>query len=90
MKNSFQEGTIALCPDSQSKEPQGRQRRRYENTHTVHNQEPDYVRPLFELSEESRNRMISRLEILYGRETALEYMPELERILKVYYAHKTR
>jgi glycosidase len=74
--------------DSQSNEPQGRHRRRYEATHTVHNQEPDYERPLFQLSEELRNRMLSRLEILYGTETALEYMPELERILKVYYAHK--
>ena len=74
--------------DFQPEKPLGRQRRRYETTHTVHNQEPDYVRPLFQLSEESRNKMLSRLELLYGRETALEYMPELERVLKVYYAHK--
>ncbi len=56
---------------------------------TVHNPEPDYTRPLLQLTEEQRNQLYKRLKFLYGREKADEYLPELERILKVYYAHKS-
>ncbi len=50
--------------------------------------EPDYERPLFRLSPESRKRILGRLTFLYGEQRARAHMPELERILKVYYAHK--
>jgi sucrose phosphorylase len=53
-----------------------------------HNQEPDYTRPLFELPKSSRDSILKRLSFLYGQSTAERFMPELERILKVYYAHK--
>jgi len=50
--------------------------------------EPDYSRPLFEIPSDARKRMIGRLRFLYGEAVAEKYMPELERILKVHYAHK--
>jgi sucrose phosphorylase len=55
---------------------------------TLHSPEPDYTRPLFSLSPESRTRILGRLEFLYGEEAAAETMRELERIMKVYYAFK--
>ncbi|MEW5724517.1 MAG: sugar phosphorylase [Thermodesulfobacteriota bacterium] len=61
---------------------------RFDATHTTHLPEPDYTRPLFELPPEKRARLFGRLKFLYGGETARRYLPELERILKVYYAHK--
>ncbi|MBW1800202.1 MAG: sugar phosphorylase [Deltaproteobacteria bacterium] len=53
-----------------------------------YNQDPDYTRPLLEIPEKIRYHMRDRLVILYGRVAAGEWMPELERILKVHHAHK--
>ncbi len=50
--------------------------------------DPDFSRPLLEISDAAHEQMCSRLEFLYGRDTAEEWMPELERILKVHHAHK--
>jgi len=60
----------------------------FKTTKTVHNKEPDYSRHLFEISSSSRNKLLKRLVLLYGEKTAEANMPELERILQVYYAHK--
>jgi sucrose phosphorylase len=57
---------------------------------TVHNPEPDYHRPLLEIPPETRQRMLGRLTFLYGETTAKAWFPELERILKVYHAHKPK
>jgi len=57
--------------------------------HTFHNPEPDFTRPLLEIPPEDRKRILDRLNFLYGESVANAYMPELERILDVYYAHKT-
>ena len=54
----------------------------------LHNPEPDYTRSLFEIPPEVRERMFNRLRFLYGEDEAKAYMPELERTLRVYYAHK--
>ncbi len=54
----------------------------------LHNSEPDYSRPLLKIPENARERILSRLSFLYGEKTAREIMPELERIMKVYYAFK--
>ena len=54
----------------------------------LHNPEPDYTRPLFEIPSEARERMFNRLRFLYSEDEAKAYMPELERTLRVYYAHK--
>lgn len=55
---------------------------------SLHNPEPDYYKPFLEISPDRRERFRQRLCRLYGEEVAGEYLPELERILRVYYAHK--
>lgn len=60
--------------------------RRYLRRHLL---EPDYTRPLLELTAEQRQPILRELELLYGRARAEACLPELERLLKVYYAHKT-
>jgi hypothetical protein len=50
--------------------------------------DPDYTRPLYELPENTREQMLARLRRLYGEAEAREALPELERVLKVHYAHK--
>ena len=59
------------------------------DSHTIlYNQEPDYQRPLLNISDQLRERLTNRLRFLYGKEKALQYLPELERIMKVHHAHK--
>jgi len=60
----------------------------FKATRTVHNKEPDYTKPLLKLPPEAHNNIFNRLIFLYGEATATATMPELERILQVYYAHK--
>lgn len=60
--------------------------RRYLRRHLL---EPDYSRPLLELTAEQRRPILRELELLYGRAGAEACLPELERLLKVYHAHKT-
>lgn len=55
---------------------------------TVHNKEPDYSRPLLEISPASRDKLLNRLCVIYGEKVAKANMPELERIMQVYYAYK--
>ncbi len=71
------------------KAPEGRVAR-HGNTETVHSPEPDYHRPLLEIPAAAKQRMLDRLTFLYGETTAKAWLPELERILKVYYAHKPK
>ena len=63
------------------------------NTHPpeslLHYREPDYGRPPLEIPGKSRKRMLKRLGFLYGDAVAEKYITELERILRVYYAHKS-
>lgn len=54
-----------------------------------HLPEPDYTRPLLQVSEEARQRIIGHLTTLYGAERAQAVYPEIERLMRVYYAHKT-
>jgi sucrose phosphorylase len=55
---------------------------------TYYDEYPDYTRPALEMPRGFRERVLGRLESLYGPEAAENWMPELERILKVHYAHK--
>ena len=55
----------------------------------LHRKEPDYTRPLLNLSEEERSRILGLLASLYGTERAEGVFPELERLMQVHYAHKT-
>lgn len=55
----------------------------------LHLKEPDYSRPLLQIDEEQRKRIIDLVSRLYGAEDAERWFPEIERRLQVYYAHKT-
>lgn len=61
----------------------------YKTTKTVHNKEPDYNRPLLDIPPDLRSKLFKRLSQIYGEKVAQANMPELERILQVYYAHKS-
>jgi len=60
----------------------------YPRKRTFYDPEPDYTRPLYEIPPQMRERMWGRLRFLYGDKPADQYMPELERILKVHHSHK--
>ena len=55
---------------------------------SIHNPEPDFSNPLLEIPAKIRKQILKRLEFLYGKALAEAFMPELERVVKVYYAHK--
>jgi sucrose phosphorylase len=57
-------------------------------TRIRHDEKPDYTRPLLKIPTQARKRIFERLCFLYGEKEASKYLPELERILKVYYAYK--
>lgn len=50
---------------------------------------PDYTRPLLEPSPAQRQRLLEILELLYGATGAAACFPELLRLMRSYYAHKT-
>jgi len=50
--------------------------------------EPDYDRPAFEVPGSTQEKIMEKLEFLYGREDAERSFQELERIMKVHYAYK--
>ena len=54
-----------------------------------HELEPNYDRPIFELPEHLELRILGRLTDLYGENEGAKCLKELDRILKVYYAHKS-
>ncbi|MFQ5771814.1 MAG: sugar phosphorylase [bacterium] len=51
---------------------------------------PDYSRQLYELPKKFKDRIFNKLNTLYGEEEARNCFTEIERILKVYYAHKSQ
>ncbi len=54
----------------------------------AHDTEPDFRRPNLQMAPVLREKILAQLVFLYGKPVANAYMPELERILDVYYAHK--
>lgn len=54
----------------------------------AYEERPDYTKELQQIPPESRERLLSALEILYGVEGAARFYPEVERILQVHAAHK--
>ncbi len=63
---------------------------RHGDNATVHSPEPDYCSPLLEIPPQARQRLLERMRSLYGESTAKAWFPELERILRVYSAHKPK
>lgn len=56
--------------------------------HIPYFDEPDYTRSPIEIPIDVREDLFIRLRFLYGEAEAKQWMPELERILKVHSAHK--
>ena len=54
-----------------------------------HLQEPDYTKPVFQVPDYYAQRLKQNITFLYGISHLESIYLELERILKVYYAHKT-
>ena len=54
-----------------------------------HYLQPDYSKPVYDVPFELKQRIINKLNFLYGKDDAQRCYLELQRILKVYYAHKT-
>src|SRR5688500_13180922 len=50
--------------------------------------QPDYARPLLEVTPEQRERIIEQLTVLYGELVARAHYWEVERLMQVHYAHK--
>jgi glucosylglycerate phosphorylase len=67
----------------------GKRKRRYDGVKFIHNTEPDYQKSHLEIPHNFREKVLTKLTFLYGKQMANKYMPELERICKVYYAYKT-
>jgi glycosidase len=55
----------------------------------AHLPEPDYTRPLLQLDAGQRRAILDKLAVLYGAEKAAAAFPEIERLMKVYHAHRT-
>jgi sucrose phosphorylase len=54
----------------------------------AHLAEPDYSRPLLAVTEAQRERLLGILTVMYGAEIAAQHYVELERLMRVYHAHK--
>lgn len=50
---------------------------------------PDYDRPIYQMPEALKKRMLEKLHFLYAEEEAEHCFREIDRLLKVYYAHKS-
>ncbi len=50
---------------------------------------PDYTRPLLQVSAEQRRRILDLLHTLYGKARSDACYGEIERLMKVHWAHKT-
>ena len=50
--------------------------------------EPDYDRPIFEVPGNTQEKIMEKLEFLYGKEEAERSFQDVERIMKVHYAYK--
>ena len=79
---------VAASKISVSPQEQAQNSESQDWTKIRHYEYPDYNRPLLKISSEAKNKIYQRLCFLYGEEQAKQYLPELERVLKVYYAHK--
>jgi glucosylglycerate phosphorylase len=73
------------------KEPKNKQQQILsKNIKIVHDTEPDYQKPRLKIPVNIREKILTQLIFLYGEKTANAHMPELERLLEVYCAHKPK
>ena len=60
----------------------------YKFRNTAHRHEPDYSRGIYDLPGDHMEKIFKRMCSIYGEDIAEFYMPELERVLKVFFAYK--
>lgn len=56
--------------------------------HRPHLPAPDYSRALLAVTAEQRERIVALLAVMYGRKRAEACWPEVERLMRVHWAHK--
>ena len=61
----------------------------FKSPRKLHLREPDYTRSLLKITPKQRASIVEKLRRLYGKRRARETFVELERVMQVYYAHKT-
>ena len=64
-------------------------RRRFDDTKFVHKKNPDYLKARIDITDYLNERVLPKLSFLYDEKTAKAYLPEIERICKVYCAYKS-
>ncbi len=60
------------------------------NRHSFYLHEPDYSRPLYKVPCYIKEKILQKLSFLYGYDKAKDWYPEIERLMKVHYAHKSK
>jgi len=65
-----------------------KRRRRFDDLKFVHKKKPDYLKARIDIKEYLNEKVLPKLTFLYDEKTAKAYIPEIERICKVYYAYK--
>ena len=63
-------------------------RRRFDDSKFVHRKKPDYLKARIDITDYLNERVLPKLSFLYDEKTAKAYLPEIERICKVYYSYK--
>ena len=63
-------------------------RRRFDDSKFIHRKKPDYLKARIDITDYLNEKVLPKLSFLYDEETAKAYLPEVERICKVYYAYK--
>lgn len=59
------------------------------NIHLLYLPEPDYSGPLYKVPPDVRDKIMDKLSFLYGPDKAKEWYSEVERLMRVHYAHKS-
>jgi sucrose phosphorylase len=65
------------------------ERNHFDSTHTTHATEADFEKPLLQLTDRQKKMLKRRLAFLYPDENIQDIFLELERVMQVYYAHKS-
>jgi sucrose phosphorylase len=63
-------------------------RRRFDDLKFAHKKKPDYLKARIDIKDYLNEKVLPKLTSLYDEKTAKAYIPEIERICKVYYAYK--
>ncbi len=65
-----------------------RRKRRLDDLKFAHRKKPDYLKARIDIKDYLNEKVLPKLVFLYDEKTAEAYIPEIERICQIYYAHK--